>query len=258
MTADTHPQVDEVAFTELAERYRPEMRIHCYRMLGSFEDSEDAVQETLLRAWRRRDTFAGAPPSGPGCTGSPRMPAWTRSGAGTAACRLPPVPRFHGSSRSPTACSRSSPRTTSTRTRRSSPPERRLEWAPGADASEEEEALLARYLNATEEADAEAFVEMMREDARFSMPPEPGLWVGRRTIVDAWSEGFDTDSFGRMRGVVTRANMQPAVACYLKRPGETTYRPMALDVIRIEEGRIAEIVTFPPQVFPAFALPDEL
>jgi hypothetical protein len=36
------------------------------------------------------------------------------------------------------------------------------------------------------------------------------------------------------------------------------YRPMALDVILVEAGRVAEIVTFPPEVFPAFALPDEL
>jgi RNA polymerase sigma-70 factor, ECF subfamily len=57
---------------------------------------------------------------------------------------------------------------------------------------------------------------------------------------------------------VTRANRQPALACYLKRPGEADYRPMALDVIRIERGRVAEIVTFPPAVLPSFGLPEKL
>jgi RNA polymerase sigma-70 factor (ECF subfamily) len=137
-------------------------------------------------------------------------------------------------------------------------PERRLEWAPGADANQEEQALLERYLNATDEADAQAFAEMMREDVRFSMPPEPGLYVGRDTVLESWSPAFDQEGFGRMRGVFTRANMQPAVACYLRPPEENEYRPMALDVIRIEEGLVAEIVTFPPKVFPAFGLPGKL
>jgi RNA polymerase sigma-70 factor (TIGR02960 family) len=47
----------EEEFTALAERYRRELHVHCYRMLGSFDEAEDLVQETLLRAWRRRDTL---------------------------------------------------------------------------------------------------------------------------------------------------------------------------------------------------------
>jgi RNA polymerase sigma-70 factor (ECF subfamily) len=50
---------DESAFSELVARYRRELGVHCYRMLGSHEDSEDLIQETFLRAWHRRESFAG-------------------------------------------------------------------------------------------------------------------------------------------------------------------------------------------------------
>jgi len=43
---------DEQAFRELADLYRPELQVHCYRLLGSAQDAEDMVQETLVAAWR--------------------------------------------------------------------------------------------------------------------------------------------------------------------------------------------------------------
>jgi RNA polymerase sigma-70 factor, ECF subfamily len=49
----------EAAFTELVHRYRRQLHVHCYRMLGSFDEAEDVVQDVLLRAWRGRAGFEG-------------------------------------------------------------------------------------------------------------------------------------------------------------------------------------------------------
>jgi RNA polymerase sigma-70 factor, ECF subfamily len=46
-------------FDELVRRYRRELHVHCYRMLGSFDEAEDHVQEVLLRAWRSHKGFQG-------------------------------------------------------------------------------------------------------------------------------------------------------------------------------------------------------
>jgi RNA polymerase sigma-70 factor (ECF subfamily) len=50
---------DGVAFDELVAPHRRELQVHCYRMLGSFQDAEDALQDTLLSAWQGLDAFEG-------------------------------------------------------------------------------------------------------------------------------------------------------------------------------------------------------
>jgi RNA polymerase sigma-70 factor (ECF subfamily) len=50
---------DQAAFAAVIERFRRQLHVHCYRMLGSFDEAEEIVQETFLRAWRARRAFEG-------------------------------------------------------------------------------------------------------------------------------------------------------------------------------------------------------
>src|SRR5690349_20296364 len=50
--------VTETTFSAQIEQHRRELQVHCYRMCGSLDEAEDLTQETLLRAWRFRDTYA--------------------------------------------------------------------------------------------------------------------------------------------------------------------------------------------------------
>src|SRR5438309_10925059 len=59
MLLDTAKPADPDAFQQLAEPYRRELQLHCYRMLVSVFEAEDLVQETSLRAWRALERFEG-------------------------------------------------------------------------------------------------------------------------------------------------------------------------------------------------------
>ena len=310
---------DEAAFSGLVERYRRELQVHCYRMVGSFEDSEDLTQETFLRAWRKRAGF----------TGRSTFRAWLYRIA-TNACLdalakrprrvspdsevpwLQPYPdslldQVPATDAEPDAAVVSketielaflvaiqhlSPkqravfilrdvlgwsakdaastletsvpsvnsalqRARATLKRRL--PVRRADWARESDPSPPESALVQRYVDALERMDLDALRDMMAEDARFSMPPEAGVWTGRDAIVDAWVEGgLGNEEYRDFRGLVTHANRQPAVANYLRRPGDSEYRALAVDMLRVEDGRIAEIIAFTAEVFPALGLPPKL
>jgi RNA polymerase sigma-70 factor (ECF subfamily) len=62
MTMTDEPKAPSREFHEAFARHRSELLRHCYRMLGSFADAEEAVQEVLLKAWRARETYAGEAP----------------------------------------------------------------------------------------------------------------------------------------------------------------------------------------------------
>jgi RNA polymerase sigma-70 factor (ECF subfamily) len=322
---------DESAFSALAERHRRELLVHCYRMLGSFHDAEDAVQDALLRAWRYRESLKDGAPLRPwlyrvatnscfdAIARDPRrsaLAARTASDAPEGAAPGPsevawlqpfpdarlesPAPRDSepeavvlsretielafltmiqlltpqqravlilrdvlGWSAQETAelleTSVAAANSALQRARaslRTRLPKPKREWPSGVDATAAERELLQKYVAACEQPDLAGFVSLIREDAVQRMPPDPEITVGREAIFRLFVDGgFGSEEFGRLRCVTTRANRQPAVACYVLRKGDTTYRALAVDVLRIEEGMISEIVTFGPEVFGGLGLP---
>jgi RNA polymerase sigma-70 factor (TIGR02960 family) len=139
-------------------------------------------------------------------------------------------------------------------------PDRRLQWRRSRQGlTGQERRTLQRYLDAHTKGDISGLTALLREDLRFAMPPEPGSWVGRDVIVQAWVDGgFGSASLGQWRCLPTWANRQPAVAAYLRRPDDTEFRLTVIDVLRLENGLIAEITAFPADSCPAFDLPPTL
>jgi RNA polymerase sigma-70 factor (ECF subfamily) len=283
-------------------------------MLASFEEAEDAVQETFLRAWRSRDSFDG----------SDLLRAWLyriatnvcldairqrsrRLGSVSSLAEVPWLqpypdrlldevapsddepdavvveretielaflaallvlpPRQRAAliardvlgwpaSETATLLETSIAATNSALQRARATmqdhlPAKRSEWSAGSP-SEEERALLARFIDAHERFDAPAAIAIAAQDMRITMPPYPYLYDGIETIGPLLDRALRE---GEWRLVPTFANRMPTAASYLRKPGDTEFRAFKFDVLRIEHGRIAEITTFGPELFPVFGLP---
>ena len=136
-------------------------------------------------------------------------------------------------------------------------PARRSEWSAG-EPSAEERALLARFIDAHERCDAAAAVAIAAQDIRITMPPNPFCFEGLDAITPLLEQAFGEEREGDWRLVPTRANRMPTAASYLRRRGDSEFRAFKFDVLRIEDGAIAEITTFGSSLFPAFGLPPTL
>jgi RNA polymerase sigma-70 factor (ECF subfamily) len=133
-------------------------------------------------------------------------------------------------------------------------PARRSEWSAG-EPSDDERALLANFIDAHERGDAALAVSIASRDLRITMPPYPYLFEGIETIAPLLEKAL---SEGDWRLLPTVANRMPTAASYLRAPGDTIHRAFKFDVLRIVDGRIAEITTFGPELFPSFGLPPTL
>ena len=136
-------------------------------------------------------------------------------------------------------------------------PARRAKWRPRR-RRDEERALLARFIDAHERCDAAAAVAIAAQDIRVTMPPYPMCFDGLEAIPPLLERAFGPNRDGDWRLLPTQANRMPAAASYLQRPGDTTFRAFKLDVLRVQDGRIAEITTFGPVSVPAIGLAPEL
>jgi RNA polymerase sigma-70 factor (ECF subfamily) len=310
----------EAEFAQLAERHRRELHIHCYRMLGNFDQAEDLVQETLLRAWDGRDRLER----------EDWFRAWLYKIA-TNACldaikrdgrRVPSLGSFRDvpwlqpypdrlleeiapAEEEPdaalveretieltflavmqllpprqravlimrqvlewpatqvaeqldigVAAVNSALQRARATLREHLPTERREDWrAP--NVSEAERRVLDGFIATHESGDVDAALELLADDIRITMPPQPMLFEGIDTIRSLMHSGLDP-SIGEWRLVPTRANRQPTAASYLRAPGDSAFRAFKFDVLRVRHGRIAEITTFDRALFPAFGLPEVL
>ena len=310
----------ESAFAALTERYRRELHVHCYRMLASFDEAEDAVQETFLRAWRARETFDGGSLvrawlyriATNVCLDALRRSArrltsmrLVRRGAVAAAVPRPPARRdraepttspTRSSSSARPSSSRSSPRCRScrrasaprssratcsagrrARRRRARDVRRRPSTAPSSGRARRCRRTCRRAAptgrrasRATRNGPCSAVHRRPRtrrrgaspssiaaQDLRITMPPAPDALRGARVDRAAARERASSEAAtgGCSRPWPTGCRRRRATCARRATP---IFRAFKFDVLRVVDGRIAEITTFGPEVFPQFGLPETL
>jgi RNA polymerase sigma-70 factor (ECF subfamily) len=130
---------------------------------------------------------------------------------------------------------------------------------PAADrlpSSARERELVDRFVDAVESGDVGAVVALLTDDALLTMPPLPLVYQGHAAIAGFLRYSADRRG-AALRAVPTRANGQPAFACYL--PDGPTGRPYGFIVLTLDESAIAAITWFgDPAVFHHFEVPARL
>jgi hypothetical protein len=197
--------------------------VHCYRILGSLQDAEDALQETLVSPWGNLGEF--------GQRSSLRT--WLYQIATNRCLSMLRADSRRGSSGTGS---------------------RRPTRQPGTAA---EHRLVARFTDALERADLDALIELLVTDVRLSMPPAMleyrGIESAQRVIAAAAFRPGRT-----YRVVPTRANGQPAFGLYLADPHASVYRAYCLLVITTAGDHITAITSFSTNVMTRFGLPRTL
>jgi len=321
--------LSDQAVTELFARYRNELRLHCYRMLGSSHDTDDVLQEAAVRAWRSKASllepahgrawlyriatnvcldelerrksrclpFEAGPPTAvvdlasakaereawiepcpgawcAGVTAGPEARYQTREGVTlafvaalqhlTATQRATLLLRdVVGLSAEETARALElgleatnsalfrARKAVETKLQGQAPPE----LAPPGSAVA---GLLARYLAAWNDVRVDAFIELLHDDVRTTMPPFP-MWIaGRADNVAFYRPMFAAQRPGSFRAVSTDANGGPAFAFYRAQMPGGPLRLRAIQLVELRDQLIVSIDHFVlPELGRVFGLADD-
>ena len=256
---------DGEAFRELTDPYRGELQLHCYRILGSVQDAEDLLQETLLAAWRGLDRFEGRA----------SMRAWlykiatnrclnalrdTGRERQRAVLVLRDVLGYRAAETADlleiTEVSVNSALQRARTTLAARLPASR-DAAPAPRSTRERE-LTSAFADAFEAADTQRLVALLTDDAWLTMPPEPLEYQGHAAIAEFYTSrtwwGVQP-----VRLVPTRANNQPAFGYYLRDPHAPVARAHGLFVLTLAGDKISAITRFGDNsLLPHFGLPRTL